>query len=82
MPWCEYLIMCYGYKRKNLDEWKQTRFLAWHTLIASPNQFKNLPSLEKFVNAGERKERNISDSLREEFMKQSAEYYKNLKKNK
>lgn len=86
MPWCEYLIKCYAYRRMQIDKWRHTRFIAFNARIGShldAKDSKQVPrSLETFLPLDEERPSRVTNEMRESFLNQYKEYLriKNSKK--
>lgn len=56
MPWCEYIIKSYAYYRIDDNDWKKSKYIAWHILTSSMAiDSKKLVSLQKFVTGESKK---------------------------
>lgn len=80
MPWCEYLIKCYAYHRKQKDKWEHTRFIAYHAMIGSHLKPSAIPkTLENFLPLGKGKAKKVSNEVRERFFQEYKEYLEKKK---
>lgn len=80
MPWCEYISKSFAYDRQQRDEWKKVKYLAYHSLLASPYiDPKKLPSLQQFVSNESKPIKRVSNEQRDLFLQEVKEYYKLIK---
>lgn len=78
MPWCEYLIKSKAYHRMEVDKMRHTRFIAYHAYIAPHIGLKKIPTIEQFLKIdGLTTIEKASESTRQQFLEEAAEYYKN-----
>lgn len=72
--------MCFAHDRMQVDELKKIKYLAYHSLLGSPNiDAKKLPSLHKFVNGKDAKLKKASEGTKNQLLKEAEEYYKLIK---
>lgn len=74
MPWCEYLIKCYAWKRMEKEKWKHTRLIAFESKIGPHLNPKTLPrSIENYMPLDGKKSK-VSPEMRELYKKRMEEY--------
>jgi len=77
MSFAEFQIRLLAYKRVQTREWEKVRILAWHTMAASINAPKKMPSLEKFMQLDtDKKTGSVSETQKKRFLEEYAKYIK------
>lgn len=77
MPWCEYLIKCYAWRRMDTNEWRRARMIAFNARIGSHLDPKRLPKTEHDflpLDDSMKKTRRASPEAMEQLRKERADY--------
>lgn len=82
MPFAEFQIRLFAWKRIQDRDWEKVRILAWYSMVGSHMDPKKMPkSLTGFISLDSDKKQNIiSDAQKQRFLEVTAEYYKQLNK--
>ena len=77
MPFCEFRIKAYAYKRMQEERLRHTRMIAYYSAVGPHLDPKKLPkTIDEFMRIGDKpnKRSRVSDEMRELFKKRMDEY--------
>ncbi len=76
MPFCEFRIKAYAYKRMQEERLRHTRLIAYYSAIGPHLKSDSLPkSIDSFMQIGDKPRKSrVSDEMRELYRKRMDEY--------